>query len=96
MDKERARDTFALIFKLLDVSIFGRENFRKIQKGEAAIIAFFPHTGHLDGPFVRLAVPEELRHRLIFPAASDYWYRKDPFSVARNMVSSLIAPSFPL
>jgi 1-acyl-sn-glycerol-3-phosphate acyltransferase len=96
MNKENARNVFATIFKLLDVSIFGLENFRKIKRGQSAIIAFFPHTGHLDGPFVRLVVPEDLRDRLIFPAASDYWYRKDLLSAARNLATSLILPNFPI
>ena len=96
MDKEKARNAFATLSKLLDVSFFGLENFRKIERGKAAIIAFFPHTGHPDGPFVRLAVPEDLRDRLIYPAASDYWYRKDLLSVARIQVASLILPTFPI
>jgi 1-acyl-sn-glycerol-3-phosphate acyltransferase len=96
MDKENARNAFATIFKLLDVQIFGRENFRKVERGNSAIIAFFPHTGHLDGPFVRMVVPNDLRNRLIFPAASDYWYRKDLLSAARNLASSFIVPAFPI
>jgi 1-acyl-sn-glycerol-3-phosphate acyltransferase len=96
MDKEYARNTFGIIFKLLDVHIFGQENFRKVGKGDSAIIAFFPHTGHLDAPFVRMVVPEDLRNRLLFPAASDYWFRKDLLSVARNMASSFIVPAFPI
>lgn len=96
MNKENARNVFATIFKLLDVIIFGLENFRKIKRGQSAIIAFFPHTGHLDGPFVRLVVPKDLRDRLIFPAASDYWYRKDLLSAARNLATSLILPNFPI
>jgi 1-acyl-sn-glycerol-3-phosphate acyltransferase len=96
MDKENARNVFAMMFKLLDVHISGLENFGIVESGHSAIIAFFPHTGHLDGPFVRLAVPEALRRRLIFPAASDYWYRKDLLSATRNLISSFIAPSFPI
>jgi 1-acyl-sn-glycerol-3-phosphate acyltransferase len=96
MDKENARNAFGIIFKLLDVQIFGRENFRKVERGNSAIIAFFPHTGHLDGPFVRMVVPNDLRNRLIFPAASDYWFKKDLLSVARNLASSFIVPAFPI
>jgi 1-acyl-sn-glycerol-3-phosphate acyltransferase len=96
MDKEKARDTFAILFKLLDVHISGQENFRKVGRGNSAILAFFPHTGHLDGPFVRLVVPEDLRSRLLFPAASDYWFRKDPVSTARKLVISFIAHTFPI
>jgi hypothetical protein len=39
MDKEKARNAFARLSKLLEVSISGAENFRKIERGQSAIIA---------------------------------------------------------
>jgi 1-acyl-sn-glycerol-3-phosphate acyltransferase len=96
MNKEAARNTFALIYKYFKVEVSGQENLETVRRGENAIIAFFPHTGHLDGPFARLAIPSDLRDKLIFPAAADYWYKNDILSPIRNLATSLIVPNFPL
>lgn len=70
--KEVAREAFSLVYQLLRFEVFGQDNLEFMRRGIPAIVGFFPHTSHADGPAVRKAFPRDLRKRLIYPAAADY------------------------
>lgn len=89
--EELRRDRLSSSFRLLKFEVRGQENLDFLKDGGSAIIVFFPHTSHLDGPAIRRAFPPDLRNRLVFPAAADYWYRK-----GRSGWSSLFLQTLPL
>jgi len=76
---EVVRDLNSLGFSLTRFEVQGRDNLKLLEK-ESAIIVFFPHCGHPDGPAVRKALRE---YPVVFPAAEDYWG-----SQAKAMIAS--------
>src|SRR3989344_5737789 len=95
--QEAARDVFARILKLTDFQVVGRDRLAFLEEtGRSAIFAFFPHTGHLDSPAVRKAVPPNLRGKLLYPAAADYWHEDGVSGKVKAFVSSLVVPNFPM
>lgn len=94
--KEAFRDAFSLLFELLKFEVEGQENLEFMRRGKPAIIAFFPHCGHPDGPAVRKTVPSDLRKLLFFPAAADYWHQKDLKGRLKAGISSLFLRTFPM
>jgi 1-acyl-sn-glycerol-3-phosphate acyltransferase len=97
LSQEAARDAFASIFKLTDFQVIGRDKLSFLQeKNHSAIFAFFPHTGHLDSPAVREAIPPELRKKLLYPAAADYWHQDGVGGKLKTFMSTLVVPNFPM
>lgn len=88
---EGLRDSLSSPLGLLKFEVQGQENLNFLKEGKSAIIVFFPHTSHLDGLAVRRAFSPNLRDRLIFPAAADYWYQG-----RRSGLSSLFLQTLPL
>lgn len=94
--KEGVRDAFSRLFDLLDFQVEGQKNIEFLREGAAAVVAFFPHCGHLDAPAVRRAFPRDLRKFLFYPAASDYWFQENLSGKFRSEVSSLFLQRFSL
>jgi 1-acyl-sn-glycerol-3-phosphate acyltransferase len=61
-------------------------------KDQGAIFSAFPHNGHPDGLMLRLALPENLRDKLILLVKSGHFGR---LHVLRNFIS-LFANTFPI
>src|SRR3989344_1761321 len=95
--QEAARDVFARILKLTDFQVVGWDKLAFLEEtGSSAIFAFFPHTGHLDSPAVRMAVPPNLKGKLLYPAAADYWHKDGVRGRVKAFMSSLVVPNFPM
>lgn len=90
--KEASRDLFLFLFDLLKFEVDGQENLGLMREGNPAIVVFFPHCGHPDAPAVRKAFPPDLRRRLVYSAAADYWYS----SRLRSGLTTLFLKSFPM
>lgn len=88
--QESVRDLVSHLFDAFRFEVSGVENLNNLS--EPSILAFFPHYGHADAPAVRKAVPTNLRNRLVFPEAADYWGT----NFFRSQVSSLFLPTTPL
>lgn len=93
---EARRDLISRLFNLMDFKIEGQGNLEIMRQGTPAIVAFFPHYGHTDGPAVRAAFPCDLRKFLFFPAASDYWYQKNLPGRLKAGLRSLLLQTFPM
>ncbi|PIS09696.1 hypothetical protein COT75_00675 [Candidatus Beckwithbacteria bacterium CG10_big_fil_rev_8_21_14_0_10_34_10] len=92
---EKIRDLTASFFELTRFEVEGLNNLELMRDGEPVIIAFFPHSGHPDSLAVRRAFPQELRKKLIYPAAADYWHNGIK-GKARSVLSSMAVNSFPV
>jgi 1-acyl-sn-glycerol-3-phosphate acyltransferase len=62
-----------LLLAPLIFNVSGQENLESIPQ-RPAILAFFPHTGHLDSLALHRAIPKKLRPYIVYPAPIDYWY----------------------
>lgn len=83
--KEPVRDLLSLLYNIPRFEVRGQENLTE----SPVIFAFFPHCGHPDSPAVRRALLRNLRKRLVFPAAADYWSK----DVLKSTVMSLFVRS---
>lgn len=82
----------------VQIVVNGQEHLEVLldEKGEptdkGALFSAFPHNGHPDGMILRMALPENLRHKLIILVKSTHFGR---LHVLRNFIS-LFANSFPI
>lgn len=92
---EDVRNLSLLLLDVFRFEVNGEENLDFMNK-TPGIFAFFPHCGHLDTLAVRKGFPPELRDRLVYPAAADYWHAKDLKGRLKSGLSSLFAENFPM
>lgn len=76
---------------LINLQIVGKEYVEGL-KGNAAIYAFFPHTGHLDGWITYVTLQNLGVKNIVALAAKDYFFDKD----SKAFATQLVTPVYPL
>lgn len=71
--------------------VHGQENL-EVLKETPAIFPFAPHCGHTDTLLVVKGFPKELRSKIVFLSAADYWH-KNPFV---NFLAQSIVSVYPI
>lgn len=93
--KEPLRDLISLAYNITRFEVRGQENLKFMRK-TPTIFVFFPHCGHPDSPAVRKVFPRDLRKRLVFPAAADYWHGRGWKGRLKSFLGSLFVINIPL
>src|SRR3989338_1814464 len=88
---ESARNFLAIPLGIYRYEITGQEHLAGI-RNHPSVVAFFPHTSHLDPISIRKSTPYDLRKFEVFPAAADRWYSNSVNAV----FSSLMLITIPL
>ena len=65
------RDIAGNLLRLIDLEVTGYKNLTLFNG--PAIFDIFPHTSHIDSWAIRDALPQELKHLLVFLAKKEYW-----------------------
>ena len=67
---ETVRNVLAIPLGVYRFEITGQEHLAGI-RNHPSVVAFFPHTSHLDPISIRKSTPYDLRKFEVFPAAAD-------------------------
>lgn len=78
------RDLTGNLLRLTYIEVTGHKNLESLN-GRPGIFNIVPHTSHLDSWTMRLALPQNLKHQLVFLAKKEYWDGwKRPFGKLTN------------
>lgn len=86
---ERTKNVLSNLFGI-EINVQGQEHLNILQQADGtpnelgAFFSAFPHNGHPDGLIMRMALPPELRHKLIVLAKENHFGRKH---LLRNFIS---------